>query len=327
MGWWPCSGCGENDCTCAMSIDVTVSGVVDQACTNTLNLTKTGLALGEQAGTTPSGIDTTCQTLGSINAAWSTSPNVNGGFCATSATTNYLAVFIDTAGLIVGQIVASHTDSGTTWLYHWLFKSALAYDQYITGSPITLVYHSLVKTSSGGGPDPGLAAMPHDGGSASFSVTINSCCNFCKDGDVGQMSVAIAGITDGAGCSDCSEINGTYLCDPQTRPSSGTFANRCIWQVAHNFNPDPDCSGAVYQSALVTVSIYGTSTTRAVDVHVQLYGGANATGSLLGTIIWQQFDSTGTKYDCLGFSSLAASRLSNSSACDYSASTCLVTAS
>ena len=89
-----CCHCG-NDCTCAFNATLTVSGVTDVVCSNTLNLTEAGLALIidlSSALTTPAGVAVDCQAFN--NAPWSTtSRNVNGS-CGVVAGSNPLTLYV-----------------------------------------------------------------------------------------------------------------------------------------------------------------------------------------------------------------------------------------
>jgi len=332
MVYYPCC-CSQNTCdNCLINIDIEITGATAKACSASVNRTVAGFGFA-----TPSlGSNTetyigvfTCGGNVTINdfSSYSTAYVLNGS-CSTRNSA-YTDCYVDDDGYLWVRIRADNYNTIASpqqlWEYYWYFKSPNLLSSYDVGSAITMTYDSVRKTGTAGS-DPGLAAMPYDAETATVVVTPNSCCFNCVDGNVDQMQVVVASVTNNGTCTNCPSINGTYVCDAKVIQTSGSFASDCIWQYTHNFTSNPSCSGGTYRSMLVTVAAQPGGTNVFFIVRLQFYGSADLGGSLLGEMEWFTSETRADKFDCLSFSSLSLARSYNSSICNYASSTCHITA-
>lgn len=338
MGWWPCGGCGGNDCTCAINVDLTISGVTDKKCATNLNTTFSGLGLRDETAvgiSRPFTIDCSSRLGALANHIYAPTQEYYTVTAACGTTqvlsnfTNGAVVCVGTDGYIWVEIVCVYRNNVGRCVYQWYYKSDALASTYSLGDTVTFTYDSQYITDTSG-IDPGdVNEFPFDGSTATVSVVLNGCCRACIDAPPAQMQVVIAGVANGGGCTDCAEINGTYALDPAPYSDSGTYANQCIYQYTHNFDPDPTCSGTPYRSAIITLGLTGsvtsTTITRQIFVYVNLYANDNGGGTMLGELRYRSEDAGTVWHTCQTFSAKSLTRLSNSSACDYSASTCEVT--
>lgn len=315
MGYYKC--CCGNNCSCAFNATLTVSGVTDIVCTNTLNVTEAGLALIIDTAsvlTSPAGVAVDCSTGGFYNAPWSTTPRNVNGVCGVVAGANHLFLYVrESDQKICVEIMATAVIGGILDVgrYHWVYVSAKTFDRYAFGETIPLTYDSLIKT----GIDHGLVNMPHDGSAATVEVVINSCCSFCKDSVPAQMSVEIIGVTNAGGCTDCGTVNAVYVLDNST-------PNRCRWSGSFPLSPDPTCGAGSAASIDIELLLSTTTVNETIQVNAIM---RTAGGASLDTIVWRKITTTLDRFNCASFSAVSLARLSSGTFCTTTGSTVEVT--